>query len=61
MTGAGFAISLAALNPAGQSAVLYYLGGYLFTVLGAFTVICLVMRQVEGEEVSALAGLSQRR
>ena len=34
---------------AGQAAVLYYLSGYLFTVLGAFTVICLVMRRVEGE------------
>ena len=24
--------------------MLYYLSGYLFTVLGAFTVICLVVR-----------------
>src|SRR6266404_1335444 len=48
-------------NPsAGGSAVLYYLSGYLFTVLAAFTVICLVMRQVEGEDISALGGLSQR-
>ena len=45
---------------AGGSAILYYLSGYLFTVLGAFTVICLVMRRVEGEEISALAGLNQR-
>ena len=45
---------------AGGSAILYYLSGYLFTVLGAFTVICLVMRQVEGEEIGALAGLNQR-
>ena len=45
---------------AGGSAILYYLGGYLFTVLGAFTVICLVMRQVEGEDIAALAGLHQR-
>jgi len=45
---------------AGGSAILYYLSGYLFTLLGAFTVICLVMRQVEGEDVSALAGLNQR-
>jgi NADH-quinone oxidoreductase subunit N len=51
---------VAALNSAGQSAILYYLSGYLFTVLAAFTVICLVMRHVEGEDVSALAGLSQR-
>ncbi len=45
---------------AGGSAVLYYLSGYLFTVLGAFTVICLVMRQLETEDVSGLAGLNQR-
>src|SRR5204863_6143697 len=53
-------LGIAALSAAGQSAVLYYLSGYLFTVLGAFTVICLVMRQVESEDVTALAGLSQR-
>jgi len=29
-------------------------------VLGAFTVICLVMRQVDGEDISALAGLNRR-
>jgi NADH-quinone oxidoreductase subunit N len=45
---------------AGGSAILYYLSGYLFTVLAAFTVICLVMRQVEGEDIGALAGLHQR-
>ncbi len=45
---------------AGGSAILYYLSGYLFTVLGAFTVICLVMRRVGAEDISALAGLNQR-
>jgi NADH-quinone oxidoreductase subunit N len=53
-------LGVAALSAAGQSAVLYYLSGYLFTVLGAFTVICLVMTQVEGEDITALAGLNQR-
>ncbi|HWH69169.1 MAG TPA: NADH-quinone oxidoreductase subunit N [Candidatus Sulfotelmatobacter sp.] len=53
-------LGIAALSAAGQSAILYYLSGYLFTVLGAFTVICLVMRQVDGADVSALAGLNQR-
>ncbi|MDB6064269.1 MAG: proton-translocating NADH-quinone oxidoreductase, chain [Pedosphaera sp.] len=53
-------MGLAALNQAGQSAVLYYLGGYLFTVLGAFAVLTLVLRKVEGEDVGALAGLNQR-
>lgn len=53
-------LGVAALSAAGQSAILYYLSGYLFTVLGAFTVICLVMTQIEGEDVMALAGLNQR-
>jgi NADH-quinone oxidoreductase subunit N len=53
-------LGVAALSASGQAAVLYYLAGYLFTVLGAFTVICLVMRQVEAEEISGLAGLNQR-
>src|SRR5712664_1809832 len=53
-------LGVAALNSAGKSAILYYLSGYLFTVLAAFTVICLVMRHVEGEDIGALAGLNQR-
>jgi len=53
-------LGVAALNDAGKSAILYYLSGYLFSVLGAFTVICLVMRHVEGEDIGALAGLNQR-
>lgn len=53
-------LGVAALNTAGLSAILYYLGGYLFTVIAAFTVIGLVMRHLETEDVSGLAGLSQR-
>lgn len=53
-------LGVAALSAAGQSAVLYYLSGYLFTVLGAFTVICMVMRQAEAEDITGLAGLNQR-
>src|SRR6266404_741282 len=53
-------LGVAALSAAGQTAVLYYLGGYLFTLLGAFLVICLVMRTVEGEDIASLAGLNQR-
>ncbi len=53
-------LGVAALSAAGQSAILYYLSGYLFTVLGAFAVICLILQQVQGEDISALAGLSQR-
>ena len=37
-------LGVAAPSHAGQSAVLYYLAGYLFTVLAAFTVICLGAR-----------------
>jgi len=53
-------LGVAALSASGQAAVLYYLSGYLFTVLGAFTVICLVMRHLDNEDISALAGLHQR-
>jgi len=53
-------LGIAALSQAGQSAILYYLSGYLFTVLGAFTVISRVMRTVEAEDIGALAGLNQR-
>jgi NADH-quinone oxidoreductase subunit N len=53
-------LGIAALSEAGQSAVLFYLAGYLFTVLAAFTVICLVMRQLENEEIGSFAGLNQR-
>src|SRR5207249_1767187 len=53
-------LGIAALNSAGKSAILYYLSGYLFTVLAAFTVICLVMGHVEGEDVAAMAGLNRR-
>src|SRR5471032_2717361 len=53
-------LGVAALSASGQSALLYYLAGYLFTVVAAFTVICLVTRHLDNDDVSALAGLSQR-
>jgi NADH-quinone oxidoreductase subunit N len=53
-------LGIAALSDAGKSAVLYYLSGYLFTVLGAFAVICLVMRHLDSEDISSLSGLNQR-
>jgi NADH-quinone oxidoreductase subunit N len=53
-------LGVAALNSAGHAAVLYYLSGYLFTTLAAFTVIALVMRHLDTEDVSSLAGLNQR-
>ena len=53
-------LGVAALSASGQSALLYYLAGYLFTVIAAFIVICLVTRHLESEDISALAGLNQR-
>jgi NADH-quinone oxidoreductase subunit N len=53
-------LGVAALSVAGQAALLYYLAGYVFTVLAAFLVLTLVLRQVESEDITALAGLSQR-
>lgn len=48
-------------NPiAGGSAILYYLSGYLFTVLGAFAVIALVLRAADAQDIGALAGLGAR-
>jgi len=53
-------LGVAALSASGQAALLYYLAGYLFTVVAAFTVIALVMRHLESEDISSLAGLNQR-
>jgi len=53
-------LGVAALSVVGRTAMLYYLGGYLFTVIGAFAVISLVMRQMENEDIAGLAGLNQR-
>ena len=53
-------LGVAALSAAGRAAMLYYLSGYLFTVLGAFTVICLVMLRVKDEDIRGLAGLHRR-
>jgi NADH-quinone oxidoreductase subunit N len=58
---AGFLLlGVATLNKAGSAAVLYYLSAYLFTVLAAFTVLCVAIRATEVEEISALAGLNKR-
>jgi NADH-quinone oxidoreductase subunit N len=53
-------LGVTAMNLAGSSAILYYLSGYLFTVLAAFLVISIVLREVEGEDISAVAGLHER-
>ena len=46
--------------PDGVAAVMYYLAGYLFTVVAAFLVIALVLRHLDTEDISGLAGLNQR-
>ena len=56
----GVAALAGARDSDGGAAILYYLSGYLFTVLAAFTVIALVMRHLESEDISGLAGLNQR-
>lgn len=53
-------LGVAALTASGQAAVMYYLAGYLFTVMAAFLVIALVMQRLETEDIAGLAGLSQR-
>jgi NADH-quinone oxidoreductase subunit N len=53
-------LGVAALSASGQAAVMYYLAGYLFTVVAAFLVIALVMRHLDTEDISGLAGLNQR-
>jgi len=53
-------LGLAALNATGASAVLYYLSGYLFTVLAAFAVLVVALYSVEGDDLDSLAGLGGR-
>lgn len=53
-------LGVAAMSMAGNTAVLYYFGGYLFTVLAAFLVIATALRQADREDIVALAGLNQR-
>lgn len=53
-------LGVAALSKAGSAAILYYLTGYLFTVLAAFTVLCIAIRASDAEDITALAGLGKR-
>jgi NADH-quinone oxidoreductase subunit N len=53
-------LGVAALSDAGRSAVLFYLLAYALTVLAAFTVVALVLRHLETEDISGLAGLHER-
>jgi NADH-quinone oxidoreductase subunit N len=51
-------LGVAALNASGAAAVLYYVAGYLFTLVAAFVVIIVVAR--ENDDIGSLAGLNQR-
>ncbi len=53
-------MGVAAMTRAGSAAVLYYLGGYLFSVLAAFAVISVALQKAGAEEISGLTGLHQR-
>ncbi len=53
-------LGFASLRAEGVNGVLYYLAGYLFTVLAAFAVVCVVLRHTDSDDLSALAGLGQR-
>jgi NADH-quinone oxidoreductase subunit N len=53
-------LGIAAMSASGQSAVMFYLAGYLFTIVAAFTVVALVMQHLDNEDISGLAGLNQR-
>ena len=53
-------MGIAAMSLNGSSAILYYLGGYLFTVIAAFMVIILVMQHTGAEDIIQLAQLHQR-
>ena len=53
-------MGLAAASPRGLSSVLFYLLVYAFTNIGAFVVIVVMARYVEGEDLSQYAGLAKR-
>lgn len=53
-------LGFGAANLAGGSAVLVYLGGYIFTVLAAFATIQVVTSLQESDDVTAFNGLARR-
>jgi NADH-quinone oxidoreductase subunit N len=53
-------MGLAAASTSGLSSVLFYLLVYAFTNIGAFAVIVVMARYVEGEDLSQYAGLAKR-
>ena len=53
-------LGISASSGDGANGVMYYLLGYLFTVLGAFTVLSIILSETESDDITALAGLGQR-
>jgi NADH-quinone oxidoreductase subunit N len=53
-------LGVATLTSRGTTAVLYYLAGYLFTVLGAFAVLAIILRDPDADDLSVLGGLHER-
>ena len=53
-------MGLAAASASGLSSVMFYLLVYAFTNIGAFVVIVVMSRYVEGEDLSQYAGLAKR-
>lgn len=53
-------LGISALSADGAAAVLYYLAGYLFTLLAAFTVMVLALDATDAEDITDLSGLHQR-
>ena len=53
-------LGIAAGGQDGASAILFYLGGYLFAVAVAFAVLMLAGRQTGTEDISSLTGLHKR-
>ena len=53
-------LGMAAVSLSGSTAVLTYLGGYIFTVLAGFAVIAVITSRSGSDDVSAFAGLGQR-
>lgn len=53
-------IGVAVISPNGVSAMLYYLAGYVLTVLAAFVVVGIVVHASGDEDISSVAGLYRR-
>ena len=53
-------LGIVAMSKSGASGVLFYVSGYLFTVLAAFTVVSVILARTESDDLSSLHGLSQR-